>query len=489
MRQLDSYLNPNPKSSYNKKLRKYQTNASRRKLLNLDIVVSHKRILDSVRENSTNVERTIFLLMASLISVTAAIVFVIGDTGLQTVNPPNLLAPLEQLSATVVAGISSISDKYRQIKTSVETSKNNFNDKHGSLICPQGRNGLETITTCVFGYGDLLIYYFLDGLEAFTRYVSNALAHYIQGALSDHVLDLDAIISSLRLLVQRAIPLQDPSVEKTVEEEISKRTGESSSAENFVSKASFNFEPFSDDVLEVITACQNQCNDYAKRSQDILFTDVAAQSSNVCCNTPMTVRDYFFNILKSKTVYFCQYQEQTNFGGTWVLLDETCFCSSSCDSSTNFFDFVGCADLLSRINIPCTTDTPCTLERICPFEDKRILIEETDSSTKLYDAVNKVCLDVCSELSGFGDFATLLAISASIAAVPTNLFGAGARIGTELGVPAPLLPGELHIILHAHCVKLPTTSMYNIMYIFIIRNSGWCIWYILCNCYIFASSY
>ena len=60
----------------------------------------------------------------------------------------------------------------------------------------------------------------------------------------------------------------------------------------------------------------------------------------------------------------------------------------------------------------------------------------------------------------------MLAISASIAAVPTNLFGAGARIGTELGVPAPLLPGELHIILHAHWVKLPTTSMYNVIYFY-----------------------
>ena len=102
MKQLYSYLNPSPKRTSHKKLRKYQTTASRRKLFNLDIVVSHKRILESVRTDLTNVERTIFLLMAALMAVTAAIFVVIGDTELKTVNHPNLLSPLDQLSDTVV---------------------------------------------------------------------------------------------------------------------------------------------------------------------------------------------------------------------------------------------------------------------------------------------------------------------------------------------------------------------------------------------------
>ena len=180
LQQLESYLNPTFDPPTNKKHRKYHKPPNLRKLFNLDIRVSHNRLLESVRTELTNVERTIFTLVAAAIAIIAAIFFVTVNTEWKATNPPNLLQPLDSLSASVFGGISYIEGKYTELKKRVEISKDNFNDRHGSLICPQGRNGLETITTCVFGYGDLLIFHVLDGLENASRYVYNVFGFFIQ---------------------------------------------------------------------------------------------------------------------------------------------------------------------------------------------------------------------------------------------------------------------------------------------------------------------
>ena len=206
-------------------------------------------------------------------------------------------------------------------------------------------------------------------------------------------------------------------------------------------KASFRFPSFPDSVEEVRNLCETRCDSYAKAAEDFLFINVEQQSLVV--PTPMTKRDYLFNELSSATAYFCQYDhdENANFGGSWILVDESCFCSDSCDPN-DYFGFTGCADLLNRIDIPCTKEKPCTRDRICQFENNRIEVQVNTISTKFFQSVDNICLNTCAELAGFADFAALAAVSGSLGALSSNLFGvANTPFGTALGAPATLLPG------------------------------------------------
>ena len=57
--------------------------------------------------------------------------------------------------------------------------------------------------------------------------------------------------------------------------------------------------------------------------------------------------------------------------------------------------------------------------------------------------MNSICLDVCAELAGFADFATLAGVSGSLGALSSNAFGlANTPFGTALGVPAALIPSN-----------------------------------------------
>ena len=201
------------------------------------------------------------------------------------------------------------------------------------------------------------------------------------------------------------------------------------------------FEPFSDDVRLVKDMCVSQCGVHASEMETFLFKNVAVQSSTV--PTPMTIRDYIFNELNSEFLYVCQYEEASNFGGTWLYFDESCLCSSLC-STASYFDFTGCADLLNRIGIACTLNNPCTIGRLCPFENTRLTITASDQSSVVNAHINSVCLDICAELAGFGDFATLVALTGTYGVLSfSNVFGLiNNPFGTSLGVPAPLIPGR-----------------------------------------------
>ena len=186
--------------------------------------------------------------------------------------------------------------------------------------------------------------------------------------------------------------------------------------------------------------CLSQCSSYSTSMENFLFTDTAIQSTLV--TTKMTKRNYIFDQLGHSKLYVCQYAQTSNFGGVWLYFTEKCICSDSCDS-TDYFGFNGCADLLNRIGIPCSTSTPCNLERLCPFVNHRLILTDTDAGRKLNSFINGACLEVCASLAGYADFATVIALSGAYGTLSvTNAFGAAnSPFGTPIGVPASLLPG------------------------------------------------
>ena len=402
-----------------------------------------RRILASTNTGLSNVGRTTLTLVAILFGIAGLVFFVTGGQEIHTVNPPDLQVPIEFLTTTILDSVHTFENGYTKIWQSFGGSEHLMVPNQNALICPDRKNNLGAIASCIFSFFDVVIYNILEAIPSYSRYIGGALGDVLRAIAPPHF-NVDELINNVRLFVQRFVPLQDPSTEYVVASTKTNGTSaDTTTSQN--EKASFHFPPFPDDVIEVKSLCENRCSVYSTNATNFLFTDIEVQGA--LSPTPMTKRDYFFNVLNSDIIYICQYEQESNFGGTWIVMDQTCICSDSC-STTDFFGFTGCADLLNRIALtsktlePCSGSTPCTIEKTCPFENHLIEIKINDQSDALYDGMNNVCLDVCSELAGFASFAALLAISATLGAVPTNAFGfINNPFGSSLGVPASLIPG------------------------------------------------
>lgn len=336
--------------------------------------------------------------------------------------------------------ITLFEDGFHLVRNSFDSHKDSFNKN--DFMCPDSGNGLQNLINCMGYLIDASIGNSIDGVVNAIRFVVNAFRNMIEYFFPRHFLLADGL-NSFQLLIQRVINLQSPATEKPqIVETAENRITSETATDLGNTRASFTFESFSDDVRNVKQQCLSQCSTYSTNMEKFIFTDTAIQSS--LTSSKMTIRDYIFNHLGHTQLYVCQYQEKSNFGGVWLYFTEKCLCSASCDS-TDYFGFPGCADILNRIGIPCSTTTPCTLDRLCPYEDHKIVLTDNDAGRKLQSFINGVCLEVCASLAGYSDFATLVALSGAYGTLTaTNAFGAAnSPFGTSIGVPASLLPGRI----------------------------------------------
>ena len=84
-----------------------------------------------------------------------------------------------------------------------------------------------------------------------------------------------------------------------------------------LSKASFSFEAFPEDIIEIKETCELQCNLQAANAANFIFKDLIDIST---VTAPITRRDYIFNTLMEEKFYICQYKKEENFGGMKVLI-------------------------------------------------------------------------------------------------------------------------------------------------------------------------
>ena len=394
-----------------------------------------------LQHSITNVGSTVVTLAIIIFTLSLVVNFVNDEADIPIANLPDVEGYITNVFNQMgsVLGIG-----YNIVKDPFKGNQDLLIGGQAAFVCPIKDKGLHTITSCFFHFMDVSIYNALDTIpgaiyNAWSRTIV-AIDTTIQKLFPQHLVIHD-VINSIRLFIQRFIPLDNPATEKPIF-----ISGGSANTSTTNTKASFYFEPFSDNVIQVKETCVAQCGLYATSTRAFIFETVAQQSTTV--TTKMTVRDYLFNEFGSTTIYICQYEQSSNFGGTWLLFDDSCICGSSC-SSANYFDFSGCADLLDRIGITCSSTTPCTVDRLCPYPETKLAITSTDGSDVLYDHIDNVCLDICAELAGFGDFATLVAAAATAGILPvTNIFGlfSSSSFGGPAGVPAALLPGNFDFV-------------------------------------------
>ena len=405
---------------------------------------SNKRIFDSTNTGLSNVGSTTLKLFVVIFAIAGIVLWVTGGQEIHISNTPDLQVPLDFLTMTILDSVNTVEHGLTTIRQSFAGSEQLMVPEQNSMICPESQTNLGAIVSCLFASSDLMIYNLMGAIPSYSRYIGSALADFLRDIAPPHF-HIEDLITNARLFLQRFVPLQDPSTEYLASSTNTNVISADAAKSNTLEKASFTFPPFPEDVIEVKSLCENRCAVYSTNATDFVFEDIEVQGS--LSTVPMTKRDYYFDVLNSDIIYICQVKEESNFGGTWIVIDQTCLCSDSC-STSDFFGFTGCADLLNRVEIPCSSEKPCTLDRICPFQNHLIEVKINDQRDAIYDGMKEICLDVCSELSGFGSFAALLAISATLGAVPTNAFGfINNPFGSSLGVPVSLIPGTPHLTL------------------------------------------
>ena len=409
------------------------------------LFLNNKRILESTNTGLSNVGSTTLKIFSAILGIAGLVVWATWGQEIHIANPPDIQLPLDYLTMTILNSVNTVEHGLTTIRESFSGSKHLMAPDQNSMICPESETTLGAIVSCFFASSDLMIYNIMGAIPSYSRYIGSALADFLRAIAPPHF-HIDDLINNARLFIQRFFPLQDPSTEiHAISSMNTNGTSADATKSNTLNKASFTFPPFPEDVIEVKSLCENRCAIYSTNASNFIFNDIEVQGSQ--STIPMTKRDYYFDVLDSDIIYICQVKRESNFGGTWIVIDQTCLCSDSC-STSDFFGFTGCADLLNRVEIPCSSEKPCTIDRVCPFKNHLIQININDQRDALYDGMNELCLDVCSELSGYGSFAALLAISATLGAVPTNAFGLiNNPFGSSLGVPVSLLPGTPHLTL------------------------------------------
>ena len=383
----------------------------------------------------SNVGRTTLTLFFILSMISLMIVKLNDGAEMPLVDPPDFETLINDRFQTIIQFLGS---SYDTIKAPFDGKQHLFIESKDAFICPEQRNGIKTIGSCAFMYFDFIIHNVMEAIPSYGRNFANIIISVVDQFAPDHF-DVKHAINSFQLFIQRFIALPNTATPKP-ETLINQTSAEKS--DTYRSRASFSFEPFPDDVVAVKDACTMQCRTQTEGATAFIFDDLNLIDG---ITTPMTKRDYIFESLGESNLYICQYAAEEKFGGTWIYFIDSCLCGDLCQSTPLYFGlFNGCADLLNRIGIPCTSETPCTLDRLCPYENTKLILKSTDTRATLSTFLNEECLKICADLAGFSTFEALVALGAVGSSFGGNFLGLSSNaFGGRLGVPTALLPGKI----------------------------------------------
>ena len=425
----------NESNEFSNKLVRHPVSRASEKIFNpQDFFFSHRKTASLSALKLSNVGRTTLTLFFILSIASMMIVNLNDGLEMPIVNHPDIEGAISDRFQTIIQLLGS---SYDTIRAPFDGKQHLLNQDADAFVCPEGRNGLQTIGSCFFLYFDYTIHNVIEAVPSYGRHFVNIFSNLVSHFAPNHF-DVNDGVNSFKLFIQTFVNLQNPATPKPKILKESVNTTESASSR---SSASFTFDPFPDDVVAVKSACISQCSTQTAGATSFIFDDIDTINGVA---TPMTKRDYIFNQLGETNLYVCQYTAEEKFGGTWIYFIDSCLCGASCSNTPLYFGlFNGCADLLNRIGIPCTASTPCTLDRLCPYKATQLVLKATDSKDVFSSFLNTACLNICADLAGFSTFETLAALGAAGSSLSGNALGlSGNAFGGPLGIPAALAPGN-----------------------------------------------
>ena len=251
--------------------------------------------------------KTTLTLVMIMIFVSLAIVNLNNGREIPIVNKPEI----DEFVINRVEAVTSLLDLItNNIKKPFDGKQYLYIEDQNLFVCPPQRNGLITGVSCVFLHADFVIHNVLDGIPSFGNYIFNAISKLIQHLAPEHFI-VEDFLNSIFLMIQRFAPLNKPTYIK--QQNIDKIEKNNTATSPALSKASFSFEPFSDDVIEVKEECESQCMSQTYGAAEFMFEELIDING---ISSPISRTDYIFNELKAEHLYICQYIADEKFGGT-----------------------------------------------------------------------------------------------------------------------------------------------------------------------------
>ena len=390
----------------------------------------------------TNVGSTVVTMVIIIFTLSLVVNFINDETYIPVSNTPDIE---EYITDVLNQMVSAAEIGYNLVKNRFEGNQDLLIGNQDAFVCPIKDKAWHTITSCGFHFVDVSIYNTLDTIpkvvsDLWSRTIV-AIDTTIQTLFPKYFIIEDAI-NSLRLFIQRFIPLQNPATPRPTFDS----GGEANDTSKKYQNRGFLFKPFPDGVVQVREVCVTQCGIYGDYAVNLAFGRKSKDWS-YRLTEEMTLRDYLFNQINENKVYICTTTVPAEIRGEWFYWGGSCICGNAC-STTDWLGYDGCVAELQSFGVTCSATTPCTIDRLCSDREIMLVMKATDTSDVLYKHINDVCLDSCADLAGFGDFATLVALAATAGVLPAaSLLGLfSASFGSTAGVPAALIPGNPRFI-------------------------------------------
>ena len=399
--------------------------------------------------NLSNVGQTSITLVMILYFISLTVVWLNEGQELP-LDYPNLSNVETYIRQGIQTVIDALENKYKQVHEPFLLKTHLINQKHQAFVCPGTPNDWSTISTCFFHSVDAWIG---DAMAYIPSTIAGILADqekFIRYIFPQHFVLADAI-RSIKLLIQRVIPLQNPvsgDLKLGIQEGLGGNKTVSSSVQGF----GLSFETFSHDASIVRDMCVSQCDGYSTYVANFLFSPCSDCFPDLYGTSIIPFNLWLSDEIqapedfpKETIVYICLSNAVTYVDrDIWHEFGGSCICHGASCATTKYYGFDGCYKAMEAYTgVDCINTNQCTLDFFCPYPEFRFSITKDDNKTTVYTKFDKACNEACAILAGFGSFAELLTLIGTSSVLLPSLFGLlSPSSGGSLLTPASLIPGK-----------------------------------------------
>ena len=269
---------------------------------------SNRKQINLFSNEISNVGQTTLALFFALSLISIAVLGLNNWTDIPSTNHPDAG---DFINTRIESVLNFLNSSYETVLKPFDGKQHLFIENQDSFVCPVGRNGLQTIGSCFFFYADFVIHDLLVAIPSFGKYVFDAATVIIGKFAPQHFVFQDGL-NEVFTTIQRFLHLPKDKTTKPQTTGTSPGKSNSTDSSEDLSRASFSFEPFSEDVIQIKAECESQCKSQTSAAASFLFDDLTDIST---VTNPISRRDYIFNELNEPSFFICQHTRNDNFGG------------------------------------------------------------------------------------------------------------------------------------------------------------------------------
>ena len=168
---------------------------------------SHRKTASLSALKLSNVGRTTLTLFFILSIASMMIVNLNDGVEMPIVNAPDIEGAISDRFHTVVQFLGT---SYDTIRAPFDGKQHLLNQDEDAFVCPEGKNGLQTIGSCFFFYFDYTIHNVIEAVPSYGRHFVNIFSDLVSHFAPNHF-DVKDGFNSFTLFIQKFINLQNPA--------------------------------------------------------------------------------------------------------------------------------------------------------------------------------------------------------------------------------------------------------------------------------------